>query len=389
VKPAPHLMIVTLMKPQGWCGVQTHFNAIAQYAEAQGLRVSIVEPHQFNRWIRKIPGLIGRSLNKINLEWATLFERKVAHRFLKSLLRDALIAAKYEVVVVYAQDPLSAKAALDLRQEGFKFRLVTVVHFNLSEAQEYVEKSIAVENGKLWHSLMNNERNVLPKLDQIIFVSGFMQQVVGARLSELASVPQAVISNFPALSADRAESKVDVSGDMIAIGTLEARKNQLFLLRILAECNVMGNRYLLTVVGDGPDRATLEQQAADLGLSGQVNFLGYQPDASRFIPGHKIFVHAARMENLPITLLEALRAAVPIFAAPVGGIPEVFQDGQEGCYLNLEDPQNAAEKLISILEDQQKWRHMSICAQATYNSRFHPDLLGKRWVSTLLGNMTL
>lgn len=385
VKPVPHLMIVTVMMPQGTTGVQTHFNAIAQYAESQGLRVSIIEPHQFNRLIRKIPGAINRLLNRINLELAVLVNRVFIHRFLKSLLKDALTAAQDESVIVYAQDPLSAKVALDLRREGFKFRLVGVVHFNISEALEYVEKGIAEENGKLWHSLMVNEHNVLSRLDQIVFVSNFMQQIVGTRLPDLASVPQAVISNFLVLSGNSALNKAHVPGDMIAIGTLEARKNQGFLLRVLAECNAMGKRYSLTVVGDGPDRATLVEQVAKLDLSGQVHFLGYQPDAARLIPGHKVFVHASRMESQGIVLLEALRAAVPVLAAPVGGIPEVFNDGDEGNYLNLADPHDAAEKLISILEDQHKWQCMSICARETYTSRFHPDLLGKRWINTLLG----
>lgn len=385
MKPHPHLMIVTVMMPQGTTGVQTHFNAIARYAAAQDLHVSIVEPHQINFWLRKIHGVIGRLLNRINPEWGTLVDRMAAHWFLKTLLRTQLVKSRDESVVLYAQDPLSAGAALDLRREGFQFRLVGVIHFNIAEAQEYVEKGITRENGKLWRSLMANERYVLPGLDQIVFVSGFMQQVVGARLPELKGVPQAVISNF-ILAKENISGRIsDVSGDMIAIGTLETRKNQAFLLHVLAECNTMGKRYSLTLVGDGPDRAALERQVVTLGLAGQVNFLGYQPDAASLIPGHKAFVHASRMESQGIVLLEALRAAVPVFAAPVGGIPEVFDDGQEGNYLNLDDPRDAAKKLISILEDQQKWQCMSLCAQETYANRFHPDLLGKRWINTLLG----
>jgi glycosyltransferase involved in cell wall biosynthesis len=382
-----HLIILTLMMPKGTTGVQTHFNAIAAYANASGLKVSMVYPHQYNRWLRKVPGAINRFLNQVNPEAAVLVDRAFCRIFLKLLLKKALSSARDrdEPVVIYAQDPWSARAALDLRRQGYHFRLVGVVHFNISEAQEYVEKGIADKNGKLWHSLMANERYVLPKLDQIIFVSGFMQRVVSARLPELSGVPQAVLSNFP-LPIVKVDGESDFPpSDLIAIGTLEARKNQGFLLQVLAECNAMGKRYSLTVVGDGPDRAVLAEQVANLGLTGQVHFLGYQPDAARLIPGHKAFVHASRMESQGIVLLEALRAAVPVFAAPVGGIPEVFNDGNEGYYLNLDNPRDAAEKLISILEDQQKWQQMSICAQGTYISRFHPDVLGRRWISALLG----
>lgn len=385
MKPEFHLMIVTMMPSRGTTGVQTHFNAIAEYATAQGLRASIINPYQFNRWIRKIHGAINKLLSRISLEWAVLVSRGFLRRFQMTLLRIALSAAQNEDIVVYVQDPLSARVALDLRHEGFKFRLVGVVHFNISEALENVEKGIARENGKLWNNLMLNEQKVLPNLDQIVFVSNFMQQVVGARLPELVNVPQAVISNFPTKQDNSFFNEDCVSRDLIAIGTLEPRKNQRFLLLVLAECNAKGKRYNLTVVGDGPDRATLEQLAANLGLTEQVNFLGYQPKAARLIPRHKAFVHASRMESQGIVLLEALRAAVPVFAAPVGGIPEVFNDGQEGHYLNLDEPRDAAEKLISVLEDQQKWQIMSQCAQATYLSRFHPEILGKRWINTLLG----
>ena len=58
MKPLPHLMILTQMGPTGWCGVQTHFNAIAQYAEEQGLKVSLVHQYQFNKLARRLPALI-------------------------------------------------------------------------------------------------------------------------------------------------------------------------------------------------------------------------------------------------------------------------------------------------------------------------------------------
>lgn len=381
------LIILTLMMPKGWCGVQTHFNTIADYANASGLQVSIVYPHQLNRWLRKLPGAIGRLLTRLNQESAVLVDRFFSRIFLKALLKKELSAAheRGESVVIYAQDALSARAALDLRAQGYLFRLVSVVHFNISEAQEFVEKGMSPQNGRLWRSLMANEKLVLPQLDQIIFVSAFMQQVVGARLPELSRVSQAVISNFP-LAIDNVGGGNDLpSRDIIAIGTLESRKNQGFLLKILAECNVMGKRYTLSLVGDGPDRPALEHQANKLGTEQQVHFLGYQPNAATLISLHRVLIHPALMENLPITLLEGLRASKPLFAAPVGGIPEVFEDGEQGHYLDLDNPRDAALKLISVLENSEKWQRMSASAHETFTRRFHPDVLGPRWINALLG----
>jgi hypothetical protein len=87
MKPLPHLMIITQMGPRGWTGVQTHFNTLAQYAEDQGLKVSLVHQYQFNKWARKVPGLINRLLIRINPEVAVLVDRFFTCGYLKSLLR--------------------------------------------------------------------------------------------------------------------------------------------------------------------------------------------------------------------------------------------------------------------------------------------------------------
>jgi len=382
------LIILTLMMPKGVTGLQTHFNAIAKYARFNNLQVSIINPFQYNRLVRRVSGTIGRLLNFLNLEVAVLIDRLFTRIYLRSLLKKELIYSEKrgEDVVIYSQDPLTASVAINLRKSGFIFRLVNVVHFNISEASEYVEKRIALQGGMLWRSLMANEKSALTQLDQIIFVSNFMQQVVSSRLPELSKVPQTVIWNFPLKEQQKSNEVVLVQSDIISIGTLEPRKNQSFLLKTLSECNLMGKRYTVNIIGDGPDRQILEQQARQLGVAQQVRFFGYQPDAARFIYGSRVFLHSSKMENLPIVLLEALRVGVPVFAAEVGGIAEVFDDGKEGYYLNLDDPRDAALKIISVLDSPQKWQQMSAHATKTFVSRFHQDVLGPRWINTLLGS---
>lgn len=382
-----HIIVLTLMMRTGSTGVQTHFNSIAGYAANHGLKVSVINPHQFPRWVRRFSGAIGKALIRVSREQAVLVDRFFSRIYLRLMLGKALAEAakNNETAVVYAQDLLSARVALDLRAQGHDFRLVGVIHFNVSEAQEFVDKGIAAMGGKLCQSLTANEQFVLPRLDQIIFVSHFMQQRVAERLPQIAAVPQEVIPNFPLLPERENDSGASPQGDLIAIGTLEPRKNQRFLLQVLAQCNAVGKRYRLTLAGDGPDRAMLEQESRRLGLESQIRFLGHTPNAAALIALHKILIHPARMENLPITLLEGLGARTPVFAAPVGGIPEVIEDGREGHYLDLDNPHDAARKLISVLEDPSEWLRMSANAQAAYAGRFHPDVLGPRWIMTLVG----
>lgn len=385
----PHLLIATLMTPRGWCGVQTHFNAIATLAAESGMPVTIVGPHGANRWLRRIPGAVGRVVNRVNREHAVLWNRAFARRFLQIQLRRALVALPKQAAVIYAQDPLSALAALDLRREGFRFRLVAVVHFNISEAYETQLAGISREGSCLWHSLMATEQAALPRVDAIVFVSNFMRRAVLERLPELAAVPLHVIHNFLPAPDEAEDQRPQLSGDLLSIGTLEPRKNQGYLLHVLAEARRRGHRFTLTLAGDGRDNAALRHEARRLGIDSQVVFAGFVPAAARLLATHRILVHAAHMENMPLTLIEALAHGRPVLAPAVGGIPEIFADGVEGRFWPLTDCGKAAECLIRLLEDEAEYEQTRAAAFRRYRKLFAPAVLGPRWLAVLEGDSVI
>jgi len=83
---------------------------------------------------------------------------------------------------------------------------------------------------------------------------------------------------------------------------------------------------ILSFVGDGPDRPTLEQAATRLGLSGRVRFHGVVPDAWRLLRGFDALLLSSRSEGTPMILLEAMHAGVPIVSTAVGGVPDLLDD---------------------------------------------------------------
>ena len=380
----PILVIASLLDGKGPTGVEMHFKQIIQVANRFGVETLLVSAQDAKTFRRKIKSLVFRGLDRLSVERAEIWNRGADGAHLKHLLRHTLNRLSGHPVTIYAQDPLSAQMALAVRKER-SCRVVAVVHFNVSEASEAAIRGWTAQGRPLWRTLLQTERQVLPRVDQLIFVSDFMRRVVNERIPELANLPQSVLSNFVSLHVDEVDSGIDLSADMIAIGTLEPRKNQGFLLRVLSECNARGKRYTLTIVGDGPDRQRLQHLASELGVSNQVRFLGFQPNAARLIPRNRLLVHASQMENLSLVLIEALFYKRPILAPRVGGIPEVFANGQEGFYWNLDDPRSAADLLVSVLDDREKWQRMSDRAWETFVSRFHPDVLGKRWLEALLG----
>lgn len=116
----------------------------------------------------------------------------------------------------------------------------------------------------------------------------------------------------------------------------------------------------------------------ELGISSQVTFGGYVPQASRFLRGFRVYVHAARMENLPVSLIEALGCGLPLMVPAVGGIPEIVQDGVNGRFWGIEKPQQAADLLIEMLEDPGLMERFARGAIQTYEERFSADRIAPR-----------
>jgi glycosyltransferase involved in cell wall biosynthesis len=81
-------------------------------------------------------------------------------------------------------------------------------------------------------------------------------------------------------------------------------------------------------------------------------------------------VHTALNESFGITLIEAMSGGLPVFAAPVGGIPEIFDDGVQGRYLPLDDSKGAADILIASLGEEISLMRMARAAREKFIDKF-------------------
>jgi glycosyltransferase involved in cell wall biosynthesis len=106
---------------------------------------------------------------------------------------------------------------------------------------------------------------------------------------------------------------------------------------------------ILLVVGEGPERASLEHAAA--ALAGAVRFLGFREDIDRLLWAADVAVLSSRQEALSLAAVEAMAAGLPVVATDVGGSPEVVRDGVTGLIVPPEDPASLARALITLLGD--------------------------------------
>jgi len=150
-----------------------------------------------------------------------------------------------------------------------------------------------------------------------------------------------------------------------SIGCLAPRKDYGNLLEALAQLARRGLEPYVVLVGDGPERARLESQAATLGLGGRVRFLGERSDVERLLPAMDVFVLPSREEGIPNALLEAMAAGRPAVATAVGGTPEVMRGGETGWLVPPGSPEALAAALAEALEQPQEAARRARAARET------------------------
>jgi glycosyltransferase involved in cell wall biosynthesis len=134
-----------------------------------------------------------------------------------------------------------------------------------------------------------------------------------------------------------------------SIGRLSPEKGYDILLKAISEVSESVPDIRLVILGEGGEREFLEAEVERFGLKEKVLMPGYVANASRFLPLFKVFVLSSLTEGLPMAILEAMRAGVPIIATRVGGIPEVLErSGEAGVQVKPIDSEAIAAGVIKI-----------------------------------------
>jgi len=165
---------------------------------------------------------------------------------------------------------------------------------------------------------------------------------------------------------------------LLAIGRLDRWKAYDRLLEALARLRRADLH--LVLVGDGDLRADLEDQARRLGVEGRVTLAGYRRDVGRLLLASDIFVISSRKEGLPMVLLEAMAAGLPVVATRVGAIPDALGDGQAGVLVPAEDPGALAAAIEALAADKERRAALAGAAQRIHAARFSRRAMGQRYI---------
>lgn len=129
------------------------------------------------------------------------------------------------------------------------------------------------------------------------------------------------------------------------------------------------------LVGDGMERPSLELLIEKLGLRRNVILLGQHPHARDLLPAFDLFVLPSRKEGMPLALLEAMAAGLPVVATNVGGMPEVVTHGKTGLIVPPEDPDSLAEAILSIASEPALRKRYGEAGRTHVNRHFSLDTM--------------
>jgi colanic acid/amylovoran biosynthesis glycosyltransferase len=153
------------------------------------------------------------------------------------------------------------------------------------------------------------------------------------------------------------------------------------------DCPGFGADLVLTVAGDGPDRAKLEGQARELGLGANVRFVGYQSQAQvrQLLGETDVFVMSSFAEGVPVVLMEAMAAGVPVVATRIAGVPELVEDGISGYLVPPGDTQTLVQRVSALLDDAALRQRFGAAGRAQVEAEFNLANESRRLVQILTG----
>jgi glycosyltransferase involved in cell wall biosynthesis len=185
-----------------------------------------------------------------------------------------------------------------------------------------------------------------------------------ARPEQLHVVYNGVRDVVPALRARPAGEPVR----MVSIARFEPPKDHATMLRALSL--LREEKWELELVGDGPREDRVRRLAAELGIARRVRFEGYRANPAETLARAHLLLLCSRSEGFPRSILEGMRAGLPVVASAVGGVPEAIEDGRTGRLVPVGAPASLVAALQPLLDSGPERERLGAEARLRYEARF-------------------
>lgn len=212
------------------------------------------------------------------------------------------------------------------------------------------------------------ERLAGPLSSKIITVSEFDRRLaLDARIAaaeRVVTVHNGIPDVTPALRADPGRTPAR----LVMVARFEAQKDHPTLLRALA--GLQQHSWQLDLIGNGPLMSEMESLASTLGIGARVRFLGQRMDVDQILAQAQVSLLVSNWEGFPLSILEAMRAGLPVVASSVGGIEESVRDGETGFLVPRGGVELLQERLARLLTDPELRVRLGAHGRAHYEQHF-------------------
>lgn len=175
-----------------------------------------------------------------------------------------------------------------------------------------------------------------------------------------------VLGEAPQGVRDEVRAELEVPKDAVVGLTVANFRREKDYPNLLAAARLALNaepRLVLLAVGQGPLAEEVHALHESLGLGERFRLLGYRDDVPRLLGAVDFFLLGSAHEGLPVAVMEALAAGLPVVATAVGGIPEAVETGIHGIVVPAKDPSALAEAIIGVVRDDERRQAMGEAAQ--------------------------
>lgn len=284
------------------------------------------------------------------------------------------------VSAMHKRKGLDPKVVLSLAKEIRHFK-PTVIHTHLP-VLEYVMPAVLLSGQRVrvvhtFHSTAQNEtrRPSMRLFNRMAFKAGVVPVALSEEVRDsicvqyrLRAEKVPIVANGVDLDSFRAESSVSrphAAIRLLCVARLADVKNHALLIEVVRELKErMRIPVSLTVVGDGYLRESLVEYALKLGVQDQVVFTGQAIDVARYYREADLFVLLSRYEGLPMSIIEAMAAGLPVVASEVGGIPSIVRTDFNGVLVGF-DAFQTASVIRDLIREPERYKRLSRNASQT------------------------
>ncbi|MCA1633280.1 MAG: glycosyltransferase family 4 protein [Acidobacteria bacterium] len=162
---------------------------------------------------------------------------------------------------------------------------------------------------------------------------------------------------------------------ILSVGRLSREKGHVDLAAALGELRRLntGLDFRLIIVGEGPERESIERAGAAAGVSERIIFAGHSSEVRAFYALADVLALPSHSEGSPLVLLEAMAAGVPVVATRVGGVPEIVSDGESALLVAPRDARGMAAALERVLTDEDLAHSLAANGSARVAADFSPE----------------